>query len=124
MSERDLLFVVTRKDFDETHIRGSGAGGQHRNKVSTGVRLHHRASGATAESVEHKSQDQNRRAAWRKIRETPEWKVWFRDMVAATSGRKTVQERLDEMMMDDKIITQILDQRNRWVTVSKDDLSG
>lgn len=122
MGEHDLLFRVTKADFDETHIRGSGAGGQHRNKVSTGVRLHHRASGATAESTEHKSQDQNRRAAWRKIRETPEWQRWFRDMVAATSGRPTVAERLESMMRDENITIQVLDERKRWVTVQLDEL--
>lgn len=123
MTERELLFKVTSKDFDEKHIRGSGPGGQHRNKTSTGIRLTHRASGATAEATEHKSQEQNRREAWRRIRETPEWKRWFRDMVAATSGRPTAAQRLDEAMKPSNITTQVLDDKSRWVTVDPKELS-
>lgn len=123
MSEREILFTVTAKDFDITHIRGSGPGGQHRNKTSTGVRLVHRASGATAESTEHKSQDQNRREAWRKIRETREWERWFRDMVAETMGRPTVGQRVERAMRPENITTQVLDDRQRWVTVAPEELS-
>ena len=123
MSERELLFTVTIKDFDVTHTRGSGPGGQHRNKTSTGVRLVHRASGAVAESTEHKSQDQNKREAWRKIRETPEWQRWFRDMVATTAGRPTVAQRVERAMAPANITTQVLDEKSRWVTVDPEELS-
>ena len=52
MSDRELLFVVTKNDFEERAIRGSGPGGQHRNKTSTGIRLKHRASGAVGEATD------------------------------------------------------------------------
>ena len=120
--ERELLFRVTKADFDETHIRGSGPGGQHRNKTSTGVRLKHRASGAVGEATDSKSQDANRRAAFRRLRDTAEWTRWFRDMVLATQGRPTAAERLRDAMQPENIRTQVLDSKQRWVDVDPDEL--
>jgi protein subunit release factor B len=117
VSDRELLFTVTAKDFDETHIRGSGPGGQNRNKTSTGVRLHHRASGASAEATDDKSQHRNRIEAFRRIRETPEFKRWFREMVRATQGQESTAHRVERLMQPENITTQVLDDRERWVTI-------
>jgi hypothetical protein len=113
--DRNLLFRVTAKDFTETHIRGSGPGGQHRNKTSTGIRLVHRASGAVGEATDDKSQHVNRAHAFQRLRETDEWKTWFRDMVLRTSGQETPGEKLERWMDETNIVTQILDDRSRWV---------
>lgn len=53
---------------DVERTRGSGPGGQHRNKVETAVRIHHRGSGVTGEASERRSQDENRRVALRRLR--------------------------------------------------------
>ena len=53
---------------DETRSRGSGPGGQHRNKVETMVILRHRASGIEAFAGERRSQSENRSVALRRLR--------------------------------------------------------
>jgi hypothetical protein len=53
----------------EERYKSSGPGGQHRNKVETAVRLHHDASGVTAQGEETRSQDENRRHALKRLRE-------------------------------------------------------
>lgn len=57
------------RDSDVEFFIASGPGGQHRNKVETGVRLHHRPSGITVTAVERRSQHANREAAYERMAE-------------------------------------------------------
>jgi len=53
----------------EVHVyKSSGPGGQHRNKVSSAVRLHHRGSGVSAHGDDSRSQHENKRLALRRLR--------------------------------------------------------
>jgi hypothetical protein len=53
----------------DVHVyRSSGPGGQHRNKVSTAVRLRHVATGIDAHGDESRSQAENKAAALRRLR--------------------------------------------------------
>lgn len=67
-----------RLDFDDARLlaecdvhyhRTGGPGGQHRNKVSTAVRLYHRLAGITVTGSERRSQQENRIHALRRLRE-------------------------------------------------------
>lgn len=58
---------VTKKDLRITHIKGSGPGGQHRNKMSSGVYMVHIPTGLSAPATEHRDQPQNLKAAFRKL---------------------------------------------------------
>jgi hypothetical protein len=53
---------------DVRRQRRSGPGGQHRNKVETGVFLLHRQSGCAAQATEARSQETNRRRALFRLR--------------------------------------------------------
>ncbi len=53
----------------DVHIyKASGPGGQHRNKVSSAVRLHHRPSGLSAHGDDSRSQHENKRLALKRVR--------------------------------------------------------
>lgn len=54
-------------------MRGSGPGGQHRNKVETGIRLRHQPTGLTAQATERRSQAENLKAALERLR----WELVF-----------------------------------------------
>ncbi len=54
---------IDPNDLKETFTRGSGPGGQHRNKVSTAVQLLHIPSGIVVRAESEKSQKQNRENA-------------------------------------------------------------
>lgn len=62
-TDREML----EKEVLMTFFRGSGPGGQHRNKVETGVRLFHPPSGITVSASEHRSQSRNRETAFERL---------------------------------------------------------
>jgi hypothetical protein len=86
----------------DTHLyKASGPGGQHRNKVTSAVRLCHRASGLHATGTESRSQHENRARAIKRLREAialsarvplPAEIVWPEN-VQIPSGRLRVNEK-------------------------------
>lgn len=58
---------VTREDCDIVVFRGSGPGGQHRNKTATNARVTHRATGITVVGSAGRSQHQNIESALAEI---------------------------------------------------------
>ena len=56
------------RDSDIEYFIASGPGGQHRNKVETGVRLVHRPTGITVTATERRSQHANREVAFERLR--------------------------------------------------------
>lgn len=56
------------KECDERHVRRSGPGGQHRNKVESGVVLAHRPTGLRAEASERRRQGENKAVALSRLR--------------------------------------------------------
>lgn len=119
---RELLLRITAKDFDVTAIRGSGPGGQHRNKTSTGIRMKHRASGAVGEATDSRSQLENKQAAFRRCIETKAFKAWLRTATAEAMGRPTTEQLIAEWMKPEHIETQVLDGNSAWVTVDPNEL--
>jgi protein subunit release factor B len=59
------LFV---KSCVESHVRRSGPGGQHRNRVATGVVLTHSPTNISAEATERRSQLENKVNAIHRLR--------------------------------------------------------
>ena len=57
------------RDCDLEFFVAGGPGGQHRNKVETGVRLRHRPSGVIITATERRSQHANREAAYGRMAE-------------------------------------------------------
>ena len=57
------------RDCDLEFFVAGGPGGQHRNKVETGVRLTHRPTGLVVTATERRSQSANREAAYERMAE-------------------------------------------------------
>jgi hypothetical protein len=60
--------AALRAQCEERRTKGSGPGGQHRNKVETKVVLTHRATGVVGQAGERRSQLENRHVALRRLR--------------------------------------------------------
>lgn len=81
--------------------RASGPGGQHRNKVSSAVRLHHKPSGLIVTATESRLQGENKTRALKRLREAialiartplPAQVVWP-ESVNVVEGRLRVSEK-------------------------------
>jgi ribosome-associated protein len=59
--------ILKKQVIIETY-RSSGPGGQRKNKVQTAVRLKHLPSGLTVIATEHRSQAENRKLAFERLR--------------------------------------------------------
>ena len=60
---------ILRKQVVVETYRSSGPGGQRKNKVETAVRLKHPPSGITVVATEHRSQAENRKLAFQRLRD-------------------------------------------------------
>jgi len=85
--KKTRLFTITKKDFKRTTYKGSGAGGQKKNKTSNGVRLVHPPSGAVGEAVDTRLQPQNEKLAFKRLTESKEFKAWLQIEIDCHMGR-------------------------------------
>jgi hypothetical protein len=114
VKERELLFKITRKDFDIKTFRSGGPGGQHQNKTDSGVRIVHRESGAVGESRSEKSQLTNKKLAFERLVESPKFRVWLNGKVIEAIEGKTIEQRVEEQMKPDKLKIEVVNEQGQW----------
>ena len=112
---RELLFSITASDCRFDYMRGTGPGGQKRNKTESKVRCTHIASGAVGESDETRSQIQNKSIAFRKMAETKTFKNWHKIETARRMGQlKSIEENVNEMLLSNNLKIEIKE-NGKWV---------
>ena len=116
---KELLFSVTATDCDWSYTRGTGKGGQKKNKTSSAVHCMHRPSGAHGYSEASRSQLDNKREAFRKMAETKEFKNWHRLETAKRTGKLIEIEAAVEQGLKEAIV-EVKDSEGRWVRVERD----
>ena len=87
MHEKKLLFSLTAADFEFQTFCTGGKGGQHKNAKQNGVRCIHHASGARGEHRDGREQYLNKREAFRKCCESPQFKAWHKVEVLRRLGK-------------------------------------
>jgi hypothetical protein len=83
---REKVLSVGIKDCTVQTFRSGGKGGQNKDKRDTGVRVIHPPSGARGESREERSQLQNKKAAFVRMANSPEFQNWIRFAHAKAIG--------------------------------------
>lgn len=90
---RKLIHSQTKKDFKVDTFTAGGPGGQHRNRKKTAVRITHRQSGISSSCSTYKSQNQNRKEAFRKLANSEEYKAWSRLEVSRIMGKEILAQK-------------------------------
>lgn len=116
-SKKQLLFSVTKDDCEWSYTRGTGSGGQKKNKTSSAVHCSHRPSGAHGYSEETRSQVDNKRFAFTKMAETPEFKKWHMLEVMRQTGKMAEIDSYVSGEMN-KVRVEVK-QEGKWVEVDK-----
>lgn len=97
MSEHRLLFSITKKDFEIQTFSVGGCGGSGKDTSNSGVRLIHRDSGAVGEGRDHRSNTQNRKAAFERLVTSKRFKDWHRIECARRMGQR-LPETKDQIL--------------------------
>jgi len=94
--------ILKKQVLIETY-RSSGPGGQRKNKVETAVRLKHLPSGMTVVATEHRSQADNRKLAFERLRDRLIKLNRPRKRRIPTSvSLKTIEKRIEEKKIRSK----------------------
>ena len=116
---KQLLFSVTASDCDWSYTRGTGNGGQKKNKTNSAVHCTHRVSGAHGYAEDSRSQHQNRAKAFERMANTKEFQEWNRLEAMRKSGAMAVIE--DNVEREMKKIRVEVKVDERWTEVDKND---
>lgn len=116
--QRRLLFSVTAADCRWDYYRGSGAGGQKRNKTSSAVRCTHKESGAVGQAEDGRSQLHNKQLAFKRMSDTKKFMIWLKIERAKRLGIESeVQHQVELDMRDKNLKVEVKDEKGLWKEV-------
>lgn len=84
-----IQFRIADRDLRWSTCRGSGPGGQNRNKTESAVQVTHIPTGVTVRCESERSQHQNRATALATLRA----RLWYAESERATSSRDLMRKR-------------------------------
>lgn len=116
-NQKDLLFSVTKKDLIIQTFKSGGKGGQHQNKVDSGVRIIHKESGAVGESRTARSQYANKKLAFRLLIKNPKFKIWMNQRVQEEFSGRTIAEEVNELMNVKNLKIEVLNEDKKWIVI-------
>lgn len=101
---KQLLFSVKKEDFDWQYFRGTGTGGQKKNKTSSACRCIYRESGARGESQEERQQSKNRKLAFQRCIASKEFTLWLKLKTSAIiKGFHDIDKYVEDQMKPENI---------------------
>ena len=114
--DKELLFSVKKEDCTFKFYKGSGKGGQKRNKTENCCQCTHNESGAQASSEQGRSKEQNIKNAFKKMTETDTFKQWIQLEIYRKNGK--LEEIKQKVANEMKKITVEIKKDGKWTKES------
>ncbi len=108
--------IVSKKDLEVSYFCGSGAGGQARNKVASGVQIKHTESGAIGRACDSRSQDQNKQSAFKRLLQDPRMKFFISREVYRVRQGESMEETVNNEVRPENIKYEVKVD-GKWVEV-------
>lgn len=90
-------FETLKKQVIVETYRSRGPGGQRKNKTETAIRLRHIPSGITVVATEHRTQAQNRKLAFKRLRERiSKWSQQRRPRIPTSIPKRALEKKKEE----------------------------
>jgi hypothetical protein len=115
--ERQRVRIVSPKDLDVSYFCGSGAGGQARNKVASGVQIIHRETGAIGRASDTRSQAENKKSAFQRLLKHPRMKFFIAAKVFEVRQGETLDQAVEQDMNPEKLKFEIKNAEGKWEEV-------
>ena len=116
--DKTPILSITLKDCEVSVFRGSGAGGQCRNKTSSGIRVEHAPSGAIGKASDAREQSLNKKNAFLRMLETKEFQLWLKLETARLIGQPSIEDIVDESMQLKNIKVEVKNEEGTWFKTS------
>lgn len=104
---KERLFTVTANDCTWNYYRGSGPGGQKKNKTSNCARVLHEPSGAVGRGEQGRSQIENRQIAWKQMASSPIFQAWCRNKAYEISGESETLKKNVEFELQTNTLVEV-----------------
>lgn len=119
---KELLFSVTKKDFEIDWFSGTGCGGQYRNKHQNCCRIRHKDSGAIATGQSQRDRISNIREAMENLIRIPAFQSWVRQKTCEITGEQAeIEDKVERAMKNLKF--EIKDEDGKWKEVSEEEIN-
>lgn len=96
---KEKIFTILPKEFKIETSRSGGKGGQNVQKRDTKVVIRHLASGAISQCQDERTQEQNKKIAFRRLVDSPKFKLWVKMEAAAKQlGYQDLERKLEDSL--------------------------
>jgi protein subunit release factor B len=110
---KEKLVSVSLKDCIVKPYRGSGPGGQHRNKKYTAIQIVHPESGAEGRCENFREQLKNKKEAFRRMVQSKKFQIWLKIEVSRKIHNElTIEEKVNKSMKKVKVEVR---KNKKWV---------
>ena len=121
IQDKQLLFSVFKKDLRIDYYKGTGSGGQKKNKTENCCRITHLQSGAVGKSEEGRSKEHNKKLALERMVATEEFQKWYKVKVAEKLGvTAKIEEEVNRLMSKENLLIEGKDNSGLWVELEWD----